>query len=120
MRAGKLDRLITLQRKDSVASSSGQPIDTWEDLVSRRWASVAPVRGDERFTAPQYAAKEQTEFRIRWSENVADLSPLDRIVYPASNGDPVPDPRHVYDILAVHEIGRFEGLKIITFRRADV
>jgi SPP1 family predicted phage head-tail adaptor len=116
MQAGKLDRLISLQRKASTGSSSGQPVDTWTNLIARRWASVAPVRGDERFTAPQYAAKEQTEFRIRWSENVADLTPLDRIIYPAGSSDPTA----VYDILAVHEIGRRDGLRIITFRRADV
>lgn len=115
MKAGKLDRRITLQRKASTQSDSGQPQDTWNTLAGPRWAAVAPVRGDERFTAPQYAAKQQTEFRIRWSQDVAGLTPLDRIIYPHGSTNQA----DIYDVLAVHEIGRHEGLKIITFRRAD-
>jgi SPP1 family predicted phage head-tail adaptor len=119
MQYGRLDRQITIQRKIETQSESGQPIETWSALLSRRAASKQPVRGEERFTAPQIAALEQVEFRIRWSANVADLSPLDRIVYPAINeGDPVLT-RSIYEILAVSEIGRQDGLSIITFRRAD-
>ena len=116
MKAGKLDRRITVQRKTSTQSDSGQPLDTWATLVGPRWAAVAPVRGDERFTAPQYAAKQQTEFKIRWSQDVADLTPLDRIIYPYGSENEA----DIYDVLAVHEIGRQEGMQIITFRRADV
>ena len=108
MRAGLMDRRITLQRKSSTPSSSGDPVVTWAALATV-WANVSPVRGDERFTDPQYAAKEQTDFRIRYSSDVADLSPLDRILYQSAT----------YDILAVHELGRRETLQIIAFRRAD-
>jgi head-tail adaptor len=118
MRAGTLDRRITIQRKSDTPSTDGHPVETWSNLVARRWASVMPTGGDERFTDPQYAAKEQTTFHIRWSQDVADLSPLDRIVYPATDGTPAPNT--VYDILAVHELGRRETLQIVTFRRADI
>lgn len=123
MRAGRLDRLITIQRKTSTASSSGEPQESWSDIVTRRPASLAPVRADERFAGPQIGATEQVEFRIRYSQDVADLSPLDRIIYPALSADS-PDESSTgnrrYDILAVHEIGRREGLQIIAFRRPDV
>lgn len=123
MRAGRLDRRITIQRKTLAQSTSGQEVALWNPLVARRWANVSAVSGDERFSAPQYIAKEQVTFTIRWSSEVADLSPLDRILYPAIDTVAPPqsefDPRHIHDVVAVHEIGRREGLRVVTFRRAD-
>jgi head-tail adaptor len=120
MRAGQLDRRVTLQRKQSTRSPSGQVVETWESLGTR-FAHVEPVSGEERFSAPQYAAREQVEFHVRWSLVTASLTPLDRIVYPAVEGSPEPLPTEaaIYDVMAVHEIGRREGLRIMTARRVD-
>lgn len=123
MRAGRLDRRITIQRKGGTASASGEPGDDWTTLVNRRPASMSPVRGEERFGDPQVAAHEQVEFRIRWSQDVSGLLPQDRIIYPALSEDSPDDDaltRSTYNVLAVHEIGRREGLQIITERQADV
>lgn len=120
MRAGALDRRITIQRKTVTQSPSGAPRETWSNLAQRRPASRKPVRGDERFNTPQLVAREQIEFRIRYSADVANLTPKDRIIEPALSGNETPETRAIYDILAVHEIGRREGLQIITARRADV
>jgi SPP1 family predicted phage head-tail adaptor len=119
MRAGQLDRMITLQRKTETYSPSGAPIVAWSDIAYRRHAKYRVVRGEERFSAAQYVAKEQIEFTIRYSEQVADLSPLDRIVYPARQ-DANPPENTIFDIMAVHELGRREGLRIMAARRADV
>jgi head-tail adaptor len=123
MRAGKLDRRITIQRHTITHSPTGAPIATWHVLALRRPASVAPVAGAERYTGEQQIGHEQVEFQIHWSAEVAALSPKDRIVYPAlTEASPLEEPplRSIYDVLAVHEIGRNEGLQIITMRRADV
>jgi len=120
MRAGTLDRKITIERKSATPSSSGEPVETWGVLVQRLSASVSPTRGDERFVPPQYVGKETTEFRIRWHQAIADLSPLDRIVYPAIAVSDQPAPNTVYDVVAVHELGRRETLLVIGFRRADI
>src|SRR4051812_26720077 len=121
MRAGKLDRRITIQRKTVTASDSGQPVETWAALELRRAASMAPVRGDEPFAREQVVAQQQIEFRIRYSTSVADLSPQDRIVYPAlPTDDPAPDQNLLFNILAVNEIGRREGLQIIAQRHSGV
>lgn len=123
MRAGRLDRLITIQRRSQSVSASGAQTETWTTLVNRRSASMTPVKGDERFNPPQTNAQEQIEFRIHYSADVADLSPKDRIIHPALGSDsPTDDPtdRQIHDIVAVHEIGRREGLKIITQRKPDV
>jgi head-tail adaptor len=124
MRAGRLDRLITIQRPTTTGSHSGEPQLSWVAIAGcqRRAASMAPVRGDERFTGEQIVGQEQVEFRIRYSAGVADISPKDRIIFPAlGDNSPTNDPRtrEIYDILAVHEIGRREGLRLITQRRAD-
>lgn len=123
MRAGRLDRLITIQRKSSTPSNSGEPQETWTTIIERRAAGYRPLKGDERFTGEQVIGTEQIEFRIRYSSNVAALSQQDRIVYPAladESPEDEPDTRNIYDVLAVHEIGRREGLLIITQRRSDV
>ena len=123
MRAGRLDQLITIQRKSVTASDSGDPVESWNTIVGRRAASVGAVRGEERFVAPQIVAQAQLEFRIRWSANVADLAPRDRIVYPALSEDSpedVPDTTRIYDVQQVNEIGRREGLQIIALQRTDI
>lgn len=123
MRAGRLDRLITIQSKASTISASGGVTEAWTTIANRRPASMSPVRGDERFSAPGIVAFEQIEFRIRYSADVADLSPQDRIIYPALGTDSpaeVPEERRIHDVLAVLEIGRREGFQIITQRRPDV
>jgi SPP1 family predicted phage head-tail adaptor len=121
MRAGTMDRRITIQRKTVTQSPSGAPIETWATLVLRRPASMFPVRGEERFVAPQLGASEQIEFRIRYSQDVSWLTPQDRIVHPALDNDgDDPADRQIHDVVAVHELGRREGLRIITVRRTDV
>lgn len=120
MRAGRLDRRIRIERKSVSQSESGDPIETWSTLAER-YASAGPVSGSERFSQPQILAEQQTEFQVRWSGDIADLSPQDRIVYPipAPDSPAVTPDASIYDIAAVHEIGRREGLRVIAVRRAD-
>jgi SPP1 family predicted phage head-tail adaptor len=121
MRYGRLDRKIRIQRKTVALDGAGDPVETWSDLVGSVWASVAPVSGDERFSVPEISASQQTEFQVRWSSTVAGLTPKDRILYPVpANTSPevIPDAT-IYDVAAVHEIGRRRGLRIIAVRRTD-
>jgi head-tail adaptor len=123
MRAGRLDRLITVQRRTLTLSDSGEPIETWTTIAARRAASLRPAAGSERFSDPMKVAEENVEFQIRWSASLADLQPQDRIIYPSladESPEDVPDTRNIYDVLAAHEIGRREGIQIIAKRRADV
>jgi len=113
-----LDRKIDIERKTAVSDGYGQGIETWSKIATRRSAWVAPVRGDERFTSEQLVARQQTEFRVRYSSEIADLSPLDRIIYPATSI--IPRSHEIYDIIEVAELGRREALRIITARRAEI
>lgn len=121
MRGGRLDRRIDIERKTVTQDEFGEEIETWTKIAERRAASVTPVRGEERFEAEQFIARQQVEFRVRWASSVSDVNPLDRIIYPASEDADSPglNPQ-IYDIIEVSEIGRREGLKIIAARRPEV
>lgn len=122
MRAGRLDRLIDIQRSTASASDSGEQVVTWSNIVSRRAAGIAPIQGSERFITPQVSAMDQLEFRIRLFSDVANLTARDRIIYPAmaaSSPPGTPAEGQIYNILSINEIGRREGLRIIATRRPD-
>lgn len=116
MQAGKLDRKISIERRTDTRDAAGQPIPTWRRIGLTRWAAVKPVTGSERFTADQVIGRQQTEFQVRWASDLSDLNPIDRIVYPVTSS---PSDSEIYDILAVHEIGRRTGFSIITSRRSE-
>lgn len=119
MRAGKLDRRVAVQRFIATSSSSGEPIETWATIGGiARWASKTAVTGLERFGTEQLEAKEQIEFRLRWADDLADLQPKDRLIEPASDAgsSPIPE-RSTYDVIAVLELGRHEGLRVLATRR---
>ena len=118
MRAGPLDRRVSIQRRTLTTSDSGDASETWLAIGSDRWASKRPVSGTERYSGPQLEAREQIEFQLRWSEDLADLQPVDRIIEPAADATASPSTpiRSIYDIIAVHEIGRREALSVITTR----
>jgi head-tail adaptor len=102
VRAGRLDRKVDIQRKSVTLSESGAPVETWTTLAANRWASVAPVSGEERFQQPQLLARQQTEFQIRWSAVIAELSPLDRLVYPSVPDTSPPSEMPTTSIYDIH------------------
>lgn len=116
MRAGTLDRKISIERRTDTRDDHGQPIPTWTRIGLTRWSSVAPVQGSESFVSDQFVARQQTEFVVRYSSDLASLSPLDRVIYPVTT---TPADSEIYDIVAVHEIGRRQGLRIVTARRSE-
>lgn len=116
MRAGELDRRISIERRTDVRDAFGQPVATWTRIGEVRWAKRKPVRGSERYTADQFIAREQIEFWIRWTQDLASLNPKDRIVYPVTS---TPADYEIYEIIAVEEIGRREGFKVMTARRSE-
>lgn len=117
MRAGKLDMRVAFQRKAQSSSSSGEPVETWSTLATR-WADVEPLFGTEVNAAEQWIAREQSRFTVRWSSDIDDLSPLDRVIFPASDAQASPVPsRSVYDVIAVQLLGRNEGIAVQAARR---
>lgn len=120
MLGGKLDNLIIIQRRTVTQSPSGEEIETWTSL-SKRWASLTVLNGAERYAGAQMIAKAQFAFIVRWSNEVADVSPNDRLIWPASAANSPADITHnkIYDIFAVEPMGRNEALKLLATVRQD-
>lgn len=108
MRAGRLDRRITLQRATSTKNGFNEDVETWIDIGQRR-ASAMPVSDGERVRAQEVGSVISMRFQIRYSSDVAALSARDRLIY---NGES-------YNITAVKELGRREGLEITAATRSD-
>jgi len=65
MRAGRLDRQITIQHATVIQDASGQEIEHWEPFASV-WASRKDVRGSERFSSDQRFAARSAVYRLRY------------------------------------------------------
>ena len=98
MQAGKLDRRITIQSPTSTRDGAGQPVEAWA-LLATVWARVEHLRGKEPFQGQEFNAQRTSVFTIRYR---TDLDETMRIIF---DGD-------TYDILAIAEKGRREGLEI--------
>lgn len=108
MKAGKLDRRITIQRAMITRDDYNEEVSTWADLCTV-WAAYEPVRDGERFRAGERAAELSARFQIRWSSKVAEVSAEDRLMFQGK----------VYEITHTKEIGRREGIELTTVARGD-
>ncbi len=100
MQSGRLDRKITLQVNAPTRDDLGGEVDSWGTLA-QVWAEVTTVSGRESFDAGQTVAVAQVRFRIRYR---ADVTAKNRISW---NGN-------LYNINHVTELGRGQGLDLIT------
>jgi head-tail adaptor len=111
MRAGELDRLITLRRKARSIDDAGTVTETWTDLATIRAALLPPAPVNAAAAPTTLASAERDEsfgfqdveiltFRVRWRDY--QLTGSDRVTY--SGG--------AYQVVGVTEIGRRVGLDI--------
>jgi SPP1 family predicted phage head-tail adaptor len=100
MRAGGLDRRVTLQRFTVTTDDYGEEIQTWNDLATV-FAEVRQQSGREFIAAAQVQADRLVVFFIRW---FAGLTVLDRVSYAGT----------LHDIVEVREIGRRDGVELHT------
>ena len=98
MRAGQLDRSITIQRVTTAIDDYGTPTDAWAD--------VATVRAQQVSTSTveyirNYGASDDTVvvFRTWWMDGITNA---DRIVYAGQN----------FNIKETKEIGRRNGIEL--------
>lgn len=108
MRAGPLDRRITIERATATTDAFGGETLTWA-TVATVWGSREDVTDGERWRAAEVAATITTRFRIRWSSDVSSVSPKDRLVCEG----------RTYQIHHVKEIQRRTGLEITASARAE-
>lgn len=100
LRAGDLDRVLTIQRATVTVDANGAPVSTWADLTTLRAkqlsdnATIDTEHGGTAMTAVQI------KFLTRFYSNGPTLE--DRVVY---EGLP-------YQIKYISEIGRRRGLEL--------
>lgn len=97
MRAGKLDRLITIQRFTNTVDDFGTPVEAWADVATLR-AQIVTASTDE-FISHGAEAETVIVFRARY---VAGITAADRIVYGGA----------AHNIKELTEIGRRRGLEL--------
>lgn len=104
MKAGPLDRRATIQRKTVIVDDYGGETETWTDLRTLS-AQVVQQSGREFLAAAQTQAEQRVLFRTRW---IGGVNVLDRVIY---DGRP-------HNITEVKELGRREGLELMTVAAA--
>ncbi len=109
MRAGPLDRRITIRRNQPIQGGSGALKDNWVALQTV-WAAVKYDRGSERFVTQQVVGQGVVTFVIRWSTTMSIITVTDRVSFDGRD----------YDIRDVRELGRREGIEIDAIARSEV
>ena len=99
MRAGDLDREVTIERYTFSRGPNNEPLETWTPDAEPLAASWRRATANERLAAAQVSASVTDIFEVRWTEDLEDLNPKDRLRYEG----------RIYDIGEVTEIGRREG-----------
>lgn len=103
-----LDRRIRIERNTPVQDEYGQETENWSELVTLH-ASWRRASTKETLASAEVSATASDVFEIRWSPAWSSVNPRDRLVFDG----------RVYDISAVTEIGRREGLRINALARTE-
>lgn len=98
MRAGKLDRTLTLQRLTRAVSPAGTVAETWADFATVRAELVSNAIA-EAGTGYGEADDSALVFRIRYR---ADLTTEDRVIYEG----------RALDLAGILEVGRRRALEL--------
>jgi SPP1 family predicted phage head-tail adaptor len=98
MRAGKLDKKITIQRLTTVVDEYGTQTEAWSEVTTCR-AQLIQSSTEEFLKSAGTDDETAAIFRTRWIDG---LLTSDRLVYAS----------RAYDIKEIKELGRREGLDI--------
>jgi len=98
MRAGSLDRRVTIRRQSQTRNEYNELENVWNDVRTVP-ASRTDLSATERFVAGGLYAQRTVTFRMRF---MTDLLPTDRLVCEGVT----------YDVKGIRELGRREGLEI--------
>ena len=101
MNIGRLDRRLTLQTLGVTRDEWNHPTETWTDLATV-WATKTPRRAGEPTEERQVVALNVVDWFIR---HRTDVDATMRV----KDAD-----AKVYQVVAVQEVGRKQGLKLTT------
>jgi len=98
MRAGQLDREITIQRVATTIDDAGTPVEAWAEVATLRAQQVSTSTAEY---IRNYGASDDTVivFRTWWIEGITNA---DRVVYAGQN----------FNIKETKEIGRRNGIEL--------
>lgn len=99
---GRMDRRVELHAAAETRSDSGARVFVWS-VFATVWAEVRDKPAREIDLSGRTEAQQETVFFIRYR---ADVTPRQRVFYGGQS----------YDIQNVREIGRREGLELLTLR----
>ncbi|AKI01433.1 phage head-tail adaptor, putative, SPP1 family [Hoeflea sp. IMCC20628] len=100
MRAGKLDRTITIERLAETISQTGAVSSAWTNIATVR-AEIVTQSATEFLNGFGEAEDGSIVFRIR---HLSNISTADRVIYDAT----------AYNVKEISEIGRRRGLELRT------
>lgn len=98
MRAGKLDRIIAIERFTSTVDEYGTVVETWTPVATVR-AELIQSTVQEFMQAYGETAQTAVVFRVRFRD---DIAVDDRVTYAS----------RAYDLKEIKELGRREGLEL--------
>jgi SPP1 family predicted phage head-tail adaptor len=107
MKAGKLDRQITIERETETVSPAGTVTTAWTIIATVR-AGIVTQSTEEFLAAFGEQETAALVFRVRWLPSV-EITTQDRVTYA---GD-------AFDVKEIQEIGRKRGLELRCTRRAS-
>lgn len=115
MEPGHRDRVITIRQRgeDTADPVSGEPVATWTDLVVAMPAAKHDIQGRERFAQEQLSARYDRRwiinYRLDMDPELVDVPKSRQVVYHG----------RAEDIVSAREIGRREGIELLTLFKAD-
>lgn len=113
MNAGRMDRRIRFEEAVGVRDpDTNESIPTWLPRATV-WAERRPLRGSELYAARQVIANVEIKWRIRWPQGFTVTPDSTMRIRDIFDGE------REHDILSVIEVGRREGLEMLTKARAE-
>lgn len=104
IRAGELNRRITIEQKSVTLDAQNAPIETWSVFAANVPAAFKPVSGTDEVQGNEQSAQVRAEFWLRFK---AGITTEHRIVYQG----------RTFDILDVVEINYRDGLRLPAIER---
>lgn len=98
MRAGKLDRTVTIERVTTTVDENGTPVEGWATLATVR-AQLVQSTTEEFMRGWGASSEAAVIFRIRHMDGI---TPADRVKHGGT----------AYDLKEIKELGRREGLEL--------
>lgn len=112
LNAGDFDREVTIQAMTESIATDRSPVESWSDLDTV-FMALMPTRAQERFRAAQVSAPIESRWLSQYhpelDPDLVNVVKTRRLVFAG----------RVYDITGAQQIGRQEGIELMTLAKGD-